>query len=54
MEEKKLNPKENERSNILDKLSWEPPKLYSLDKGKTEGGQPEDYSESYTGAPGRS
>lgn len=37
MEEKMIH-KENENSNIPEKLSWEAPKLYSLDKAKTEGG----------------
>ena len=37
MEENKIN-KEEEKLINSDKLLWEAPKLYSLDKGKTEGG----------------
>jgi len=49
MKEKELN-KETNQDNT--KLTWEAPRLYCLDKGKTEGGTPEPYSESYVGAPG--
>ena len=34
MEEKNQN---EEKSHFDKKLSWEPPKLHCLDKGKTEG-----------------
>lgn len=36
--EEKMKQKENEKRTISEKLTWEAPKLYSLDKGKTEGG----------------
>ena len=34
----KMKKKERENLNTNEKLTWEAPKLYSLDKGKTEGG----------------
>jgi len=49
MEEKERKLEERKEHT---KLTWEAPKLYSLDKGKTEGGVPETYTEAYTGAPG--
>jgi len=36
--DEKMKPKESENLNTNEKLTWEAPKLYSLDKGKTEGG----------------
>lgn len=36
--DEKMKPKESENLNTNEKLNWEAPKLYSLDKGKTEGG----------------
>ena len=36
MNEKNVNNETNQQCN---KLDWEVPKLYCLDKGKTEGGQ---------------
>jgi hypothetical protein len=36
--EEKMKPIESEHLNTNKKLTWEAPKLYSLDKGKTEGG----------------
>ena len=51
--EEKMKPKESENLNTNKKLSWEAPKLYSLDKGKTEGGTfggfIEDYNTSIDG-----
>jgi len=52
--DEKMKPKESENLNTKEKLTWEAPKLYSLDKGKTEGGQPVAYTESTTGTVGRS
>jgi hypothetical protein len=34
--EEKIKNTENE--NVTEKLAWESPKLFCLDKGKTEGG----------------
>lgn len=38
-----------EDTDTLEKLEWEAPKLYSLDKGKTESG-PAATTEDYTGS----
>jgi hypothetical protein len=45
MEEKERKPEER---NEHTKLTWEIPKLYSLDKGKTEGGATPGVSEDIT------
>ena len=37
--EEKMKEIENDKLNTSEKLSWEAPKLYSLEKGKTEGGE---------------
>lgn len=34
----KLKKSDNKALNVNDKLTWEAPKLFCLDKGKTEGG----------------
>lgn len=36
----------------FEKLSWEAPKLISLDKGKTEGGGPQSLTEDDSYSPG--
>ncbi len=36
--EKKLKKSDDKTLNINDKLTWEAPKLFCLDKGKTENG----------------
>ena len=36
--EEKLKKSDDNTLNVNDKLTWEAPKLYYLDKGKTEGG----------------
>ena len=36
--DEKIHKSDIENPNTLEKLEWEIPKLYSLDKGKTEGG----------------
>ena len=45
MEEKNQN---EEMNQINQKLNWEAPKLYCLDKGKTEGGTFSGYAEGAT------
>lgn len=52
--EEKLKKSDGKALNVNDRLTWEAPKLICLDKGKTEGGQAEEYIEDYTGAPGHS
>lgn len=47
MEEKERKPEER---NEHTKLSWEPPKLYALDKGKTEGGPELELTEDFSGS----
>ena len=36
--EEKLKKSDDKTINVNDKLTWEVPKLFCLDKGKTEGG----------------
>ena len=45
MKEKNQN---EEMNHINQKLNWEAPKLYCLDKGKTEGGTFSGYAEGAT------
>ena len=45
MEDLKKNKEEDKTDN---KILWEVPKLYCLDKGKTEGGPKTDTYETYT------
>jgi len=35
--DEKMKPKESENLNTNEKLTWEAPKLYYLDKSKTKG-----------------
>lgn len=43
--EEKLKKSDDKTLNVNDKLTWETPKLYCLDKGKTEGGAAVTYEE---------
>ena len=47
MEEKDRKPEERNIPIHDTKLTWETPKLYSLDKGKTEGGSVIDFTEDF-------
>ena len=44
--EENMKEIENDKLNTSEKLSWEAPKLYSLDKRRTENGNYVDFNES--------
>ncbi|MCD4832981.1 MAG: hypothetical protein K8R31_04235 [Bacteroidales bacterium] len=50
--EEKFKKSDDKTLNVNDKLTWEAPKLYCLDKGKTEGGTTiqthEEFDESFS------